>query len=115
MREEILVVTTPSVPGYRITKVLGIVYGMSIRTRGALGRILAGLEALAGGRGYAYLQELKKARDEALEELKRNARIRGANAVVSVDFETAEVLEGFIVVTAYGTAVIIEPEASGGT
>ncbi len=111
MSAGVLVTTTPTVPGYRITKVLGVVYGMSVRTRGALGRFIASLETIVGGRGYAYLEELEKARNEALEDLRRNALQKGANAVVAVDFETAEILEGFIVVTAYGTAVVIEPEA----
>jgi len=105
------VTTTPTVPGFKITKVLGVVYGMSVRTRGALGRFLASIETIVGGRGYAYLEELEKARDEALESLRRNAASIGANAVVAVDFETTEILEGFIVVTAYGTAVVVEPES----
>ncbi len=105
-----LLATTPAIPGYRVVKVLGIVTGMSIRTRGALGRLLAGLEALVGGRSESYIAELKKARDEALQDLVREAEARGANAVVGIDFETSEVLEGFIVVTATGTAVVVEPE-----
>ena len=63
-----------------------------------------------GGRGKAYLQELEKARDEALEEIRVKALKMGANAVVAIDFETSEILEGFIVVTAYGTAVYVEKE-----
>ena len=107
----VILVTTPEVPGRRVKEVLGIVGGMSVRTRGVLGRFIAGLETVVGGRGTAYLHELEKARNEALEDLRRNALQKGANAVVAVDFETAEILEGFIVVTAYGTAVVIEPEA----
>jgi len=109
-RPNVIVTTTPYVPGCRITKVLGIVYGTSVRTRGLGGRFIAGLEAIMGGRGMAYLKELEKAREEALEELRSRAYSMGANAVVSVDFETNEILEGFIVITAFGTAVIIEPE-----
>ena len=108
--EKILMVTTPEIPGYRIKEVKGIVYGESIRTRGFLGRFAAGLEALAGGRSYAYLRELEKTRSEAIEDLARNAAKMGANAVVGVDFETSEILEGFLVITAYGTAVVVEPE-----
>ncbi len=108
--EDVIITTTPYIPGYRIKRVVGIVYGMSIRTRGAFGRFVAGIEALVGGRGSSYLKELVKARNEALEDLKMNALRMGADAVVSVDFETSEILEGFIVVTAYGTGVEIEPE-----
>ncbi len=109
---EIIVTTTPTIPGYRIKRVLGIVTGTSIRTRGALGRFLAGIEAIVGGRGEAYIVELAKAREEALEDLKRKALKLGANAVVGVDFETAEILEGFIMIAAYGTAVEVEPEVT---
>ena len=108
-----ILTTTPSIPGYRVIRVIGVVMGMSVRTRGMLGRFLAGIEAVLGGRSEAYIAELKKAREEALEDLERSARALGANAVVGIDFETAEVLEGFIVVTATGTAVVVEPEQRG--
>jgi len=110
MAHGILLSTVPSIPGYRIVKVLGIVTGMSIRTRGMLGRFIAGIEALVGGRSEAYIEELKKAREEALRDLVNEAAKLGANAVVGVDFETSEILEGFIMITATGTAVVVEPE-----
>ncbi len=102
--------TIQVLPGYRVVKVLGVVNGMSIRTRGMLGRFMAGIEAAFGGRSESYIVELKKARDEALQDLIREASRLGANAVVGIDFETSEILEGFIVVTATGTAVVVEPE-----
>ncbi|MHB9301549.1 YbjQ family protein [Thermofilum pendens] len=105
-----IISTTHSVPGYRVVKVLGIVTGMRVRTRGVLGRLAASVEALVGGRGEAYIEELKKARDEALQDMVAEASKLGANAVIGVNFETSEILEGFIVVTATGTAVVIEPE-----
>ncbi len=109
-RHSVIVTTTPYIPGYKIKKVFGIVYGTSIRTRGLGGRFIAGIEAITGGRDWSYLEELEKAHNEALEELRNRAYSIGANAVVSVDFETNEILEGFIVITAFGTAVYIEPE-----
>ena len=83
---------------------------MSVRTRGFLGRLAAGLEAIVGGASSAYISELKKARDEALNDLVNSAKALGANAVVGLDFETSEILKGFIVVTATGTAVEVEPK-----
>ena len=74
-----------------------------------LDRIISGIEALVGGRGSVYLEELNKARREVLDELERKTRMMGVNAVISIDFETTEMLEGFIMITAYGTAVEIEP------
>ena len=105
MVEELILATMPSIPKYEVEDVLGVIYGSSTRTRGAGGRIISSFQALTGGKGTAYAEEIEKARREALEELKNKARKLGANGVLSIDFETAEVLEGFILVTAYGTAV----------
>jgi len=93
---DVFVVTTLGIPGYSVKEVKGLVYGQSVRIRGALGRIVAGIEALVGGSSQAYLEEFNKARDEAIERLKENAVRMGANAVIGVDFETSEILEGFI-------------------
>jgi len=85
---DIIVVTTPTVPGFKIKAILGIIYGESCRTRGMLGRFISGIEAITGGRGSAYLEEIRKAREEAIEDLKNRAKAMGANAVIGVDFET---------------------------
>ncbi|MCD6368859.1 MAG: YbjQ family protein [Thermoproteales archaeon] len=111
MEREVIVTTTPEIPGYKVTKVIGFVHGSSVRTRGIGGKIIAGIEAIVGGRGTAYLHELEKAREEAINHLKSKARQMGANAVIGVDVETTEILEGFIIVTAYGTAVVVKPES----
>jgi uncharacterized protein YbjQ (UPF0145 family) len=105
MGEDLILATMPAIPKYEVDEVLGVIYGSSTRTRGLGGRFISGLEALAGGRGTAYAEEIEKARKEALEDLKNEARKLGANGVLSIDFETSEVLEGFILVSAYGTAV----------
>ena len=105
MGEDLILATMPMIPNREIEEVLGIIYGSSTRTRGVGGRFISGLEALTGGKGTAYANEIEKARKEALEDLKNKARKLGANGILAIDFETAEVLEGFILVTAYGTAV----------
>jgi uncharacterized protein YbjQ (UPF0145 family) len=105
MVEELILATMPMVPKYEVEDVLGIIYGSSTRTRGAGGRIISGFQALTGGKGTAYAEEIEKARKEAIQNLKNEAKKLGANGVLSIDFETAEILEGFILVTAYGTAV----------
>ena len=111
MSQSVLVVTTPTVPGYRIKKVLGVVHGLTVRTRGMWGKWLASMKSMFGGKVGAYVSELKKAKDEALNLLKEEAARLGANAVVGVDFETSDLLGDLIMVSAHGTAVIIEPEA----
>ena len=105
MVEDLILATMPMIPKYEVDEVLGVIYGSSTRTRGLGGRFISGIEALAGGKGTAYAEEIEKGRKEALEDLRNEARKLGANAVLSIDFETTEVLEGFILVTAYGTAV----------
>ncbi len=111
MSSDVLTVTTPAAPGYRVVKVLGIVHGMTARTRGLGGKILGGLQSLAGGEVSVFTVELEKAREEALNRLKMNAQKLGANGVVGVDFETTEVFESVVLVSVHGTAVTLEKEA----
>jgi uncharacterized protein YbjQ (UPF0145 family) len=107
---EVIVVTTPNLPGYDIVKVLGTVHGLTVRTRGVGGKIFAGIEGIFGGEVTAYTSECEKARRESLNRLIENARRIGANAILSVDFETADILQGTATVfSAYGTAVIAKP------
>jgi uncharacterized protein YbjQ (UPF0145 family) len=106
---KILVVTTPSVPGYRIIKVLGAVHGLTVRTRGVGGKIVAGIEGIFGGEVTSYSSEAEKARRDSLERLIERAAQMGANAIVGTDFETSDILRGTATLfSAYGTAVVIE-------
>jgi len=108
--ESVVVVTTPSVAGYEIVKVLGLVHGLTVRTRGVGGKIVAGIEGIFGGEVSSYGLECEKARRESVERLVENARRMGANAVVGADFETSDILQGTATIfSAYGTAVIIKP------
>lgn len=106
---KVLVVTTPSVPGYRIVKVLGAVHGLTVRTRGVGGKIVAGIEGIFGGEVTSYSSEAEKARRDSLERLIERAAQMGANAIVGADFETSDILQGTATLfSAYGTAVVIE-------
>jgi len=100
---DLLILTTPLIPGYRVVKVLGIVHGMTARTRG--------LQSLLGGEVSAFTDELEKAKDEALTRMKQNAHRLGANGIIGVDFETTEVFQTVVLVSAHGTAVVVEKEA----
>ena len=112
--EHVLVVTTPTVPGYRIVKVLGVAHGITVRTRGVGGKIVAGIEGIFGGEVTSYSSEAEKARRDSLARLVENAKRMGANAVVRADFETSDILRGTATLfSAYGTAVIIEPVEEG--
>lgn len=105
-----MVVTTPTIAGYRIVRVVGPVYGMTIRSRGVGGKFVAGIQSMFGGEITSYVSELENARRESVERLMENARKIGANAVLNTDFETSDILQSTaIVFSAYGTAVVIEP------
>ncbi len=105
-----MVVTTPTLPGYRIVKVLGAVHGLTVRTRGVGGKFAAGIEGMFGGEVTTYSSEAEKARRESLQRLIDKATGMGANAVIGADFETSDILKGTATLfSAYGTAVIVEP------
>ncbi len=109
-KSELMVVTTSTIPGYEIVKALGIVHGMTVRTRGVGGKIMAGIEGMFGGEVTAYSSEAEKARKESMERLIENAKSVGANAIVRTDFETSDILNGTATIfSAYGTAVIMRP------
>lgn len=105
-----IVVTTPTVAGYRLTRVLGVVTGLTARTRGVGGRFVAGIQSMVGGEVSAFTYEIEKARYEALERLKEAARRLGANGVIGLDLETSDILQGTVLISATGTAVVMEPE-----
>jgi uncharacterized protein YbjQ (UPF0145 family) len=104
-----IVTTTFEVPGYRIVRWLGIVRGITVRTRGVGGRFLASISSLVGGKVQAYVSMCEVARAEALEYMLEHAREKGANAVVGMRYDATEVEQAMTEVLAYGTAVVIEP------
>jgi len=109
-KEPMIVVTTPTAPGYEIVKALGAVHGLTVRTRGVGGKIVAGIEGIFGGEVTSYTYECEKARVESLNRLKENAAKMGANAIIGADFETSDILNGTATVFgAWGTAVVIKP------
>lgn len=107
-----IVVTTPTIPGYRIGKVLGVVTGLSPRTRGVLGKFVAGIQSMVGGEVTSFTSELEKARMEAIDRVRQKAAAMGANAIVGLDMETSDIglQAGVTVISATGTAVVAEPE-----
>ena len=107
---DFLMVTTPYLTGYKVKKVLGMASGLTARTRGFGGKFVAGFQALAGGEVSAFTVEMEKARIEALQRLKESAARMGANGVLGIDVETTEIFQGTVLVSATGTAVILEPE-----
>ncbi len=107
---DFLMVTTPFVPGYRVTRVIGMTFGLIVRSRGLGRNIVAGFRSLAGGEITEYTQLLEQVRHEALARLTDHAKRLGANAALSVGFDTSEMSEIMTEVLAYGTAVVVEPD-----
>jgi len=110
--ESFLIVTTPTIPGFRTKEVFGVVTGLVPRTRGVLGKFVAGIQSMFGGEITAFTTELEKARVEAMERVKSKALALGANAILGLDLETSDLglQAGVVVVSATGTAVLVEPE-----
>jgi len=100
--------TAFSITGYRIVRELGIVRGLTVRTRGVGGRFLAGISGVVGGKVDAYIDMCEQARGEALQHMIDHAQAMGANAVIGMRYDTTEIAEGMDEVLAYGTAVVIE-------
>jgi uncharacterized protein YbjQ (UPF0145 family) len=110
--KDVLLVTTPFIPGYRVTRVIGTTFGLIVRSRGLGQNIAAFFRAWAGGEIVLYTQLLEQVRHHAIERLCDHAKSLGANAVVSVGFDTSEIGSIMTEVLAYGTAVVVEPDPS---
>ena len=105
-----LVTTTPSIEGKRITDYCGIVTGEAILGANLFKDLFAGIRDLVGGRSATYERELQRARDIALREIEERASEAGGNAVVGVDldYEVLGQANGMLMVSASGTAVVVE-------
>ena len=108
--QEILVVTSPEIPGRKIVRTLGLVSGNTIRARHVGKDIMAGLRNLVGGEVIEYGKLLSESREQALDRMKAKAEKLGANAVISLQFQTSVIMGGAAEMMAYGTAVVIEDE-----
>ena len=108
----VLVTTTERPAGYEVKQALGQVFGVVVRSRGLGGNIMAGLRSLGGGEIHEYTSLLEDTRRQALDRLVRNATVVGANAIVSMRFDSSELGGTMSEIVAYGTAVVVEADAS---
>ncbi|HEV2428889.1 MAG TPA: heavy metal-binding domain-containing protein [Thermoplasmata archaeon] len=106
------IVTTPFLSGYRVTRVIGTTFGLIVRSRGLGQNIWAFFRAWGGGEIKVYTRLLEQVRHAAMERLAAHATGLGANAVLSVGFDTSEMGSSMTEVLAYGTAVVVEPDPS---
>lgn len=105
-----IVVNTEMVPGYNVTKVLGLVQGNTVRAKHVGRDMAAGLKNIVGGELKGYSELLTESRRQALERMLDQAKQLGANAVVNVRFSTSAVTTGAAELYAYGTAAVVEQE-----
>jgi uncharacterized protein YbjQ (UPF0145 family) len=107
-----LIATTPFVAGYRVSETRGQVFGLVVRSRGLAGNVAAGLRSLVGGEIHEYTQLLEDTRRQAIDRMVQNATLVGANAVISMRFDSSEIGTSMSEIVAYGTAVVLVPDAT---
>jgi len=108
MIDQQLITTSNTLEGYRITQHLGIVRGITVRSRSLLGNIAGGFQTLFGGKISIYVELCERTREEAYQLMLQHANERGANAIINMRYDANEVMNGVTEVLAYGTAVMVE-------
>ena len=106
--DESMVTTSNDLPGYRVTRNLGMVRGVVVRSRSILGTIGAGLQTIVGGNITLFTDLCEQTRQHAYELMVQHAAARGANAILAMRYDANEVMQGVTEVLAYGTAVQVE-------
>jgi len=100
-----MITTSTGLDGYRIVRNLGVVRGITVRSRSVLGNLAGGLQTIFGGQISIYIDLCEKTREEAYQYMMQHAAERGANAVINMRYDANEVMNGVTEVLAYGTAV----------
>ena len=104
-----IVATTNDLAGYRIVRQLGVVRGITVRSRNVISDAIGGGQSMIGGKVGAYVKLAEAARQEAYDDLIAHAREMGANAILAMRYDANEIMPGVTEVLAYGTAVVVEP------
>jgi uncharacterized protein YbjQ (UPF0145 family) len=112
----IIVTTTENIPGTRVVKTLGHVFGLTVRSRSLGGNIAAGLKSIVGGEIGSYVKLNEDARRQAIDRMVQNAAAMGANAVTMMRFDSTEMARSMSEIVAYGTARVVEsiPDSAPG-
>jgi uncharacterized protein YbjQ (UPF0145 family) len=108
-----MVTTAFELPGHRVVRNLGVVRGITVRSRSVFGTIGAGFQTLVGGNITIFTKLCEESRAEAFEIMIQHASEVGANAIIGARYDANEVMGGVTEVLAYGTAVVVEPTESG--
>jgi len=106
-----MITTSFTLPGFRLARSLGVVRGITVRSRSVVGNMVGGLQTMFGGNISIYTELCEHARQEAFDLMVQHASEIGANAIIGVRYDANEVMDGVTEVLAYGTAVLVEPQA----
>ena len=102
-----MVTTAFELPGHRIVRNLGVVRGITVRSRSIVGNFLGGLQTIFGGNITIYTQLCEQAREMTYAQMCDHARAHGANAIIGMRYDATEVMAGLTEVLCYGTAVVV--------
>ena len=101
--------TSFTLDGFRVTRSLGVVRGITVRSRSIIGTLGGALQTLVGGNITLFEELCERTREEAFDKMLRHAEQIGANAVIGVRYDATEVMQGVTEVLCYGTAVTVHP------
>ena len=108
-----MITTALELPGYRVVRNLGVVRGITVRSRSIVGNFFGGLQSLFGGNITIYTSLCEQARSETFRLMCQHAQQHGANAIIAMRYDATELMAGLTEVLCYGTAVIVEPLSQG--
>jgi uncharacterized protein YbjQ (UPF0145 family) len=111
--QDAMVTTALTLPGFRIVRNLGVVRGITVRSRSIVGNFFGGLQSLFGGNITIYTDLCERARSDTYRLMCQHAEQQGGNAVISMHYDATELMAGLTEVLCYGTAVIVERERPG--
>jgi uncharacterized protein YbjQ (UPF0145 family) len=101
--------TTNEIFGHKVVRHIGVVRGITVRSRNVVSDAIGGVQSMLGGRVGAYVKLAEAGRQEAFEHLVEHARAAGGNAILALRYDATEIMPGVTEVLAYGTAVVVEP------
>ena len=107
MADLILITTSTSLEGYKVTKQLGVVRGITVRSRSIIGNIAGSFMTIFGGKSAIYTELCENAREEAIQLMIKHGKELGCNAIINMRYDANEVMSGLTEVLAYGTAVVV--------
>jgi uncharacterized protein YbjQ (UPF0145 family) len=109
--QDAMVTTALSLPGYKIVRTLGVVRGLTVRSRSIIGNFFGGLQSIFGGNITIYTNLCEQAREETYRLMCEHAEKHGANAIIAVRYDATELMAGLTEVLCYGTAVVVARDA----